>query len=576
VGGWGIFGEGSISTADILAIYNTTTARYLMEILLGQGDATVSGSAARNHVADAVGGIPWPQKKLTPEINDWVKQITLTWISVSSNETTCYYLQPKILSEDIGSIKDSINQAWLNKCNMWQNVSSYNSKIQSAVNDCYEFSDFDKTVIAEGEGPDLSVYSANNTLSESIEKIFQCSVEELTLLGKKHIGAKRFVVKKAFYVDRKIDLACHINKLPADIVIDEAKKIDPLDIDFGIHCAKELLAWGIGCCFGRWDIRKKKSNQNLFDQCKDPFSQLPDCSPGMILNSKGRLIQAVNLPADYPIEISPVGCLADDTGNINNIVARLHDVFEYIWKEESENIEQELCEILEVSSIGEYMKKPARFFEDHLKLYSKSRRQAPIYWPISTTSGSYTLWLYYHCLSDQTLYVCVNDFVGPKLEDEIIPKLSVLRAKTSRSKEEEKELEKITDLELELKDFRDELLRIAKFWKPNLNDGVQITAAPLWDFFRLPKWNKKLKTTWQKLEKGDYDWAHLAYSIWPERVIPKAHKDRSLAIAHDLENDLWEEVEKGTDRQGNPKYKWEPKELAKVDIDDLISLKTEK
>jgi hypothetical protein len=125
-------------------------------------------------------------------------------------------------------------------------------------------------------------------------------------------------------------------------------------------------------------------------------------------------------------------------------------------------------------------------------------------------------------------------------------------------------------LELELKDFRDELLRIAKFWKPNLNDGVQITAAPLWKLFKLPKWQKTLKETWQKLEKGEYDWAHLAYSIWPERVIRKAHQDRSLAIAHDLEDELWEEVVVGNDREGNPKTKWAPKELSEKQIKMLI------
>jgi predicted HTH domain antitoxin len=27
------------------------------------------------------------------------------------------------------------------------------------------------------------------------------------------------------------------------------------------------------------------------------------------------------------------------------------------------------------------------------------------------------------------------------------------------------------------------------------------------------------KETWQKLEKADYDWAHLAYNYWPERVL---------------------------------------------------------
>ena len=91
-------------------------------------------------------------------------------------------------------------------------------------------------------------------------------------------------------------------------------------------------------------------------------------------------------------------------------------------------------------------------------------------------------------------------------------------------------------LELELQEFRDELLRLAKLpWRPNLNDGVQITAAPLWKLFRLPKWQKTLKETWGKLERGDYDWAHLAYTLWPDRVRVKCKTDKSLAIAHGLE-----------------------------------------
>jgi hypothetical protein len=48
-----------------------------------------------------------------------------------------------------------------------------------------------------------------------------------------------------------------------------------------------------------------------------------------------------------------------------------------------------------------------------------------------------------------------------------------------------------------------------------------------------------LKEAWDKLEKGDYDWAHLAYSIWPDRVRDKCRHDKSLAIAHGLE-DLYE------------------------------------
>ena len=82
-----------------------------------------------------------------------------------------------------------------------------------------------------------------------------------------------------------------------------------------------------------------------------------------------------------------------------------------------------------------------------------------------------------------------------------------------------------------------ELLRVAGLpYKPDLNDGVQITAAPLWKLFRLPAWRRVLEATWKKLEKGEYDWAHLAYAIWVERVRNKCKTDRSLAIAHGLEN----------------------------------------
>ena len=90
---------------------------------------------------------------------------------------------------------------------------------------------------------------------------------------------------------------------------------------------------------------------------------------------------------------------------------------------------------------------------------------------------------------------------------------------------------------------------------------MQITAAPLWKLFQHKAWQKKLKDTWEKLEKGEYDWAHLACSIWPERVLLKCHQDRSLAIAHDVENIFWHEVEVP---------EWQPKDLSDTELDALV------
>ncbi len=175
------------------------------------------------------------------------------------------------------------------------------------------------------------------------------------------------------------------------------------------------------------------------------------------------------------------------------------------------------------------------FFVFHLQRYSKSRRKAPIYWPLATASGSYTLWLYYPSLSSQTLYTAINDFVEPKLKEVGFGGTALRNKGTARTRDEENQFETLQAFELELIELRDTLLKIAQGYQPNHDDGVQITAAPLWPLFRHKPWQKILKDTWAKLEKGDYDWAHLAMSYWPARVREKCKTDKSLAIAHDLE-----------------------------------------
>ena len=252
----------------------------------------------------------------------------------------------------------------------------------------------------------------------------------------------------------------------------------------------------------------------------------------MLQNAEGLPAEPKDVPADYPLRISWPGILVDDENHREDIIARVEDSLKVIWKDRWEAIEQEACETLGVKTLREYIGKPAKFFADHLKRYSKSRRQAPIYWPLSTKSGSYTLWLYYHRLTDQTLHTCLADFLDPKIR-KIQAELDSLTG-SGVGGSRVGELRQFLD---ELKDLHDEIERIINLpWKPNLNDGVLITASPLWKLFRLPKWQKDLKACWDKLAKGEYDWAHLAYSIRPREVEKACEKDRSIAIAHGLEH----------------------------------------
>lgn len=313
----------------------------------------------------------------------------------------------------------------------------------------------------------------------------------------------------------------------------------------------DIIGYLVGCIFGRWDY-KKASYPIPKSDILSLLKPIP-ATPVALNCDEGR----------YDIIESDYHGDCRLTIEIESLLKNLGDI-------QSTMLSEILAE-LHVEELKTIFTNSNLFFDSHLSRYSISRRQAPIYWPLQTPSDSYTLWVYYHRLTEQTLYTCVNDFVEPKLKT-VLDDLNGLHDKSSRSSAEEKELAKLTDLETELKDFRDELLLIAKFWKPNLNDGVQITAAPLWKLFQHKPWRKKMKETWESLEKGEYDWAHLACNIWPKRVLRKCYEDRSLAIAHDVENDFWEEVEVPT-KKGEPKTEWKPKELSENQLNELIRQK---
>ena len=295
---------------------------------------------------------------------------------------------------------------------------------------------------------------------------------------------------------------------------DDQEDTDDADEEISADVQSALLSWCVGVVFGRFDIRLA-TGERLIPPEPGPFDPLPAKSPSMLPDGAAPF-HAHN------------GILVDDQGNPHDLAKLVEDVVEQVDTRVPFNV----CDWLQRD-----------FFAFHLQHYSKSRRRAPIYWPLSTKSAGYTLWVYYPSLTDQTLYTAINDFVEPKLK-QVTAQLTTLGAKGSkRTHEEEKRLEELEDMEDEMTDLRDTLLRIAPTYHPNQDDGVQITAAPLWPLFRYKPWQKLLKETWAKLEKGDYDWAHLAMHYWPDRVRAKCTTDKSLSIAHGLE-DLYVEPER--------------------------------
>jgi hypothetical protein len=300
-----------------------------------------------------------------------------------------------------------------------------------------------------------------------------------------------------------------------------------------------VLSFCVGCLFGRWDLRYATGERKI-PELPNPFAPLPACSPGMLQGDNG--LPLIESPPEYPLNIQWNGILVEDSGHADDIVMRIRDVFHIIYNEKAESVEAEACSILGIANLGEYFKRSAAkgFFDDHIKKYSKSRRKAPIYWKLSSSKGNYSIWLYYHRITSDTLFQILK-YIDDKLNLETST-FDGLRLQRETGKETlnrsqltklGKEIESKSDFINELKDFKEKINKVAqRGYDPDFDDGVILNMAPLHEVI---PW-KEPKAYWEDLETGKYDWAHIAMKYWPERVREKCKKDKSIAIAHNLEH----------------------------------------
>lgn len=303
---------------------------------------------------------------------------------------------------------------------------------------------------------------------------------------------------------------------------------------------ESLVAYLVGCAFGRWSASQLLRSSEL---------------------SSARAYEAPTATEHEGADAPAV--LVDDAGHPLDIVARCEAVVESAMPKRGAGLVQELVDTLGVHELRRYLR--TEYFGSHLRTYSKSRRSAPLYVPLSTRSAEYSVWLNVNRVTGDTLFTVQSELLSQKvrLED---GRVAAARADGGGSNKSRKELEKQEAALEELNAFVDDVRRVAPLWKPNLDDGAAINFAPLWRLIAHHKaWQKELKATWDSLCEGEFDWAHLAMHLWPERVVPKCAKDRSLAIAHGLEDVFWVE---GTDG------KWTARKTPARSIDELVRERT--
>ncbi len=314
---------------------------------------------------------------------------------------------------------------------------------------------------------------------------------------------------------------------------DESEDVDAADVNTSLH------SWAVGVVFGRFDLRLATGERQPPPE-PEPFDPLPARSPGMVPEEGDALVPARPM-------------LVDDLGHSLDLAGQAGSVLERVGfpPENPDSLRRWLAR---------------DFFPLHIRMYSKSRRKAPIYWQLATPSASYSVWLYIHAFTGETLYK-VQETAETKLrhEERRLESLRTDLGLNPKAADRKTLMAQETFVE-ELRAFLEEVRRVAPLWNPDLDDGVIINFSPLWQLVPHQKpWQKELKATWDALCAGEYDWAHLSMHLWPERVVPECAADRSLAIAHGLEEVFWVEGQDG---------KWKPRPTPVRPVEELVGERT--
>ncbi len=498
-----------------LAVLFSQSYQRLIEISLAAGEETQSGTAGRSYEVGVIQRLPWPEFT-SAELSRLAEQVRPLVASVRNadlvDETTKSFIGPVALRAR------TLHEAALD----WQRDRESSCvdglKRAAAIETIVDEKLFDgqPNPLPQSTGDARRLCALPEGIADKqFDETYSRSIYETIREELDEEGGNRQIAVKSYYFSRHLEVLAQTLELHPGSIAQAAADRHLLPEGLLGWVAEGFLSYCVGCVLGRWDVRLATGVKQP-PVLADPFDPVPACSPGMLQGDDG--LPLTQAPTGYPFRIDGDGIVADDPDNPDDLLRRVREVLELIWKERAEAIEREACEILAVKELRDYFRKPGKggFWDDHISRYSKSRRKAPIYWLFQSSKKNYALWLYYHRLDKEILFRALQQYVEPKirLEDSRLETLRTQKAAAGDSgkaaKKLGKDMERQEDLLSELRDFEDKLRRVANLHlEPDLNDGVVLNIAPLHE---LVPW-KEAKAYWQDLLKGEYEWSSIAKQL---------------------------------------------------------------
>ncbi len=500
----------------VLALMNSFVATYCLEAIVGGGDSSVRGSAARNlepRYLEFMPEISLPERDVL-WFDEVVQRLNDALSTLDADETDALFDGVLLAGETslLNHAKRRAVEAAEALGESYQQIELLEHRVEKLLK--LDGASVKETYSVTGwpwpQGSD-----ATSVPADFIGEVDVFPRDEPRLYNLERVSDYRFMNKLSHYLHADIEALSHRYGVHPLAIVSELQRRESVTQRFVVRCVQQAASLTIGAVFGRWDVHVLLGERK--PTSRSTFAALPTCQPATLHDVSG--VPAKVSPMAYPIRVDWDGILVDDSEHQqDDIVRRMRDVLEIIWKERAEAIEKEACDILGIKELREYFRKSGKggFWDDHISRYSKSRRNAPIYWLLQSSKKNYGLWLYYHRLDKDLLFKALVNYVEPKIRLEV-SRLDSLRSQKSAAgdsgkaaKKIDKDIEKQEDFISEMRDFEDKLRRAANLHlEPDLNDGVVLNIAPLHE---LVPW-KEAKSYWNELIAGEYEWSSIGKQL---------------------------------------------------------------
>jgi hypothetical protein len=490
-----VFSDADAYTA--IGFLRSRLVQALLDAQLAAGEETTSGSAARSYEVGLVQKLPWPsgQVDLQALSNPARLLIKLAALSDRLDETTHRFAwQPPLASTvsavALGAQRDLEDRALV--------MLEASFRIDESLLQAIDVDLAGRTYLDEEVGAHPLSYPERELDEAEVGRLLVAPMDAMIDELAAAVGGSRAITALGHVADRRLEVLSHAFQVHPRSIIELRRRLNVLPPRAVENVAARLISWLVGMAFGRWDVRSTVPDQDF-----DPFSPLPVCAPSMLCGADGFPVEME--PPGYPIALPQDRLLIDEPGHGLDLATAVENAARVAFDGGAELL-ADAVKALGRRTLQEYLAK--QFFKDHLSVYSKSRRQGPLYWQLVIPSGGWSVWIYAPRLSREMLFALVREsdrrLAVAAARVRSLDSDPPITGQSARGVSKEIDFER-TLIE-QLGELRSDVARIAAIgWDPDIDDGLVLCAAP---FSRwLPNSWKQSRDALADLRTGKYPWS---------------------------------------------------------------------